>query len=55
MHTQTEENLKMELERVEAKLHGLRDDLWVARLRIQEVLKEKERLERHLSALTERH
>ena len=50
----TEENLRAELERTEGRLEGLRNDLWVLRLRLQDALREKERLERHLKAVTER-
>ncbi len=50
----TEENLRAELERMEGRLEGLRNDLWVLRLRLQEALREKERLERHLSTLSKR-
>ena len=54
MHTAhtTEENLRAELERTEGRLEGLRNDMWLTRLKLAEALKEKERLERHLSSVT---
>ena len=48
----TAADLQRELERVEGRLSGYRNDMWILRLRLQEALREKERLERHLSALT---
>ena len=53
MHTPhtTEADLQRELERTEGRLNAYRNDMWVLRLRLEEALKEKERLERHLSAV----